>query len=122
MNHGAQEGDSFDIEQQIGNFLHAFGKVLREKRNVREMDVNSLADACGIPPNYIIQWENGEADCDLGDLVVLCLALKIRLRPFLEEVELRLDPRRVEVDPSKGTYRTFWLIVRGMDDGDGLRW
>ena len=59
-----------------------YAKVIREARQARGLNQQSLAEQIGVSRNTVAGWETGHSRPDLNSVVPLCRALKISLNLF----------------------------------------
>ena len=68
------EGVTMALEVAVSD---QFGQRLRQIRKARKMTQQTLADAVGVPMQYISRYENGDRKPSLMILEWLCTALGI---------------------------------------------
>ncbi len=59
-----------------------YGRVIREARQARGLNQQSLAEQIGVSRNTVAGWETGHSRPDLNSVVPLCRALRISLNLF----------------------------------------
>ncbi|AKU15787.1 helix-turn-helix domain-containing protein [Luteipulveratus mongoliensis] len=64
---------------------------LRAERGDKQLTLDGLAEAAGIPKATLRRILSGERVADVSQLVRLCRALGLQPSKFLEDVERRLD-------------------------------
>lgn len=67
--------------------LHALLRQIRLDANLRQVD---LAKRLGQPQSFVSKYESGERRLDILELRLVCKALGISLREFVEKLEEEL--------------------------------
>jgi len=70
--------DNHTIEQRASNAAHAFGALIRSRRQALNMSQDQLALATCVGRRFLIDLEAGKSSCHLGRSLVVAEALGLR--------------------------------------------
>ena len=69
----------------MNKYSQVCGEQLKRLRNYKRMSLRDLSERTGISYTAIRNYENGERDMDIDQIVVLCSAMKKNPLEFLGE-------------------------------------
>lgn len=78
------DNDDHTINRRASDAAHAFGSLIRSRRQALDMSQDQLALATGVGRRFLIDLEAGKTSCQLGRSLVVAEAVGLRPADMLK--------------------------------------